>query len=378
MAELHERLMAIRYLQKTKTIYEDKLAHCLKIPIYKYFHSVYNDCFDDKVIKKDSDAVVVFQEKLMEIRNYQPNQVNEQAVKILSYASNCSVYIAKVIDAVLTSNNRCQLLSIDAEERYYMKQIPNSLLFFKTLLSQMADVFVIDPFIFCKDTGNTKILKCINETLNLINTCIYNTISVLSFDDEHLDEYIDFVNNMHLSLKEIYTLNQEPKFVTVTNLDELKPVEDLEKEAKKELEQKIDNFVSNEVNKNPLLEDIEQNVAVNLKKELGLKPQNVVNKKEDWIMSNDEQKDISEDEEDYEEVKLDKVESESSNEIEEIESNDSKSDNEIHYDENNEEFIPEQLAFIPYKDKTRESIKKLKKKRKNKKKKKTDFDLNNT
>jgi len=377
MTELDQRLLAIRYLQKTKTIYENKLIVCLKIPVYKYFYNIYKDCFDEeKKIKKDSQAVVVFQELLTKMRVYSPEDINEQAVKILSHAANCSLYIAKLIDAVLTSNNRCQLLSIDADEKYYSKQIPNSLLFFKTLITQLSEMFILDPFMFCEDKPNNKVLKCINETIQLIQTCIENTISVLSFDDEHLDEYINFVNNMHVDLKRMITeKTNEPKSVFVTNLNELKTIETLEKEAKKELKDKVTEFIEKETQNNPLLDDFKENADEHIKNELGLVE--VEHDKESVIEENSikDKDDIS----DPEFINVDeeaKTDNESNaSKVTLTDSEDSSlSEIEFGINEEEEQFIPEQLAFIPYKSKKTRSTKNTKK---SKKSKIDDFDLNN-
>ena len=348
MNDFQERLMVIEFLQRTKVIYEKKLTHCLKIPVYKYFSDIYAECFDDK-IKTDVKAVVVFQEKLKELKDYEPTQINAEAVKILSHASNCSVYITKLIEAVLTTNNRCQLLAVKCEDHFYKKQIPNSLLFFKTLLSQVSDLMYRDPFLFCKDKANSKVLKCINETLDLIQTCIENTISVLGFDEEHLDKYIDFAKNANSKVEELVKLKEKEK-------------------------QELREIMASNSDANDLEEEFNENYSSGSES-----PDEEINMGDD----NDVKSELSFDFNDPKMETIDEEDEKNKKDDLEDEKDEGKGDGIDNLDNlqgdntNMKDFIPDQLALITYTDNDKKEEEQKSKKGKGKKSKKI-INLNDT
>ncbi len=182
----------MQYYSYTKGIFEQYLINCLKIPIYKRFVDIYRSCFDDK-IRTDTKAVVIFQKKMGEFKTMSDAEINQEGVEVLSYSS-CASYIHKLIEAVLTTNNRLLIIGSNADPN--PEGVPNALRFFRTIMTSLGELFFMDPFIFCADKCNGKQLKCTNQTIQMIDMCIRETIYVLSFAEEALDPYLKTLKNI--------------------------------------------------------------------------------------------------------------------------------------------------------------------------------------
>jgi len=178
----------------SKSIYQDYLIYCLKIPLYKRFVDIYQGFFDSKN-KTDTKVVVIFQEHMKKIQQFNPSEINQEAIEILSH-SNCARYISKLIQIVIYLNNRIFLITSNSDIEFYNKELPNSLMFFKTLLTQVSDFFYRDPFIFCQDKVNGKKLNCANHALESIEICIKHTISILGFEEEIMDKFLKEIKHV--------------------------------------------------------------------------------------------------------------------------------------------------------------------------------------
>ena len=195
------KLEFAKQYEMAKTVYDSYLVQCLKIPIYKRFCEIYKETFDDKN-KTDAKVVVLFQEKMKNIKNLGADEINSEAIAILGHSS-CAKYISKLIEVSIYSTNRMFLFTTDAPWSEFDKPLPNSLIFFKTLLSSLGDLFFRDPFIFCRDKTNSKMLKCASETVHLIELVIKDTINVLGFSEDTLDIHLANLKNIHKQLQEM-------------------------------------------------------------------------------------------------------------------------------------------------------------------------------
>ena len=198
MSTLNQKLEYIKYFTSSKTIFEKHLVHCLQVPIYKYLANTYNELFD-KQNNTDAKVIVLFQQHMQELKELSPGAVNATVKDILQHCK-CAKYISKLIDVILTVNNKILLLGTEVPSELYEKPSPNALLFFRNLFVNIGDNFYRDPFIFIKNQANGSKLQCNDYILRIIEKCIIETVQSMLFFPDMLDYYLETLNNIHYEL----------------------------------------------------------------------------------------------------------------------------------------------------------------------------------
>lgn len=183
----------------TKITFEPILKNRLKLPIYRYLRDQYENLFD-KQDNCDKKVVVKFQEIMAELRIISSAEKINKICSEIFQNNECSAYIGKLIQLVITANCKILLLAAEVPRSFYETNQKYPLLFFQKLLRSIGETFFRDPFIFCREQQNGLKLRCINEILSNVEKCIDSTIDELAFFPDVLKYYQTALDNLHIEL----------------------------------------------------------------------------------------------------------------------------------------------------------------------------------